>query len=333
MPKSRRPAQTTMRAPDLRAEDEPGPEPEAGDELDSFLREAAARVEDLLDRLLPPVGEDPAAGPSLSAAMRHAALGGGKRIRPAAAMAASVAVGGKAEDALLAAGAVELIHTYSLIHDDLPCMDDDELRRGRPTVHVAYGEAMAVLAGDALHALAFETLAGPSPANRLSPARRAEAVHRLAAAAGHAGMAGGQALDIEAETRAPDASGLEAIHRRKTGALLGAAAALGALAGGGSAEQVEALDRAGRELGLVFQIVDDLLDEEATTEALGKSAGKDRAAGKATYPALHGLAAARDEARRRTGSVRRRIAAVPDASPRGIGLLQGLAARILHRGA
>lgn len=321
-----------MPGPEPRADDEPGPEPEGGGELDAFLRESAARVEDLLDRLLPSAGETPA-GPALPAAMRHAALGGGKRIRPAVAMAASVTVGGNAGDALFAAGAVEMIHTYSLVHDDLPCMDDDELRRGRPTVHVAYGEAMAVLAGDALHALAFETLAGPSPANGMNPARRAEAVRRLAAAGGHAGMAGGQALDIEAETRLPDASGLEAIHRGKTGALLGAAAALGALAGGGSAEQVEALDRAGRELGLVFQIVDDLLDEEATTEALGKAAGKDRAAGKATYPALHGLAAARDEARRRTAGIRRRIAAVPDASPRGARLLQGLAARILHRGA
>lgn len=318
--------------------EEPPPAAAAdGEELDRFLADCAARVGEFLDRALPA----PTAGSPLPEAIRHAALGGGKRIRPAVAMAAAAAVGGRAGDALPAAAAVEMIHTYSLIHDDLPCMDDDDWRRGRATVHVAYGEASAVLAGDSLQAQAFETLArppedpGPGPAAGTEGVRRLESVRRLAVAAGYRGMVGGQALDIEAERRPPDrppdAAGLEAIHRRKTGALLGAAAALGALAGGGDPEQVESLDRFGAELGLVFQIVDDLLDEESTTDALGKSAGKDRAAGKATYPALHGAAGARAEAQRRTRAARQRLREIPRAHPEGVRLLRLLADRVLHR--
>lgn len=318
-------------------EDPPAAAAEDTEELDRFLADCAGRVEGFLDRVLPA----PTVGSPLGEAIRHAALGGGKRIRPALAMAAAIAVGGEPGDALPAAAAVEMIHTYSLVHDDLPCMDDDDWRRGRPTVHVAYGEAVAVLAGDSLQAQAFETLADPPedpvtiPATPQASARQLEGVRRLAVAAGFRGMVGGQALDIEAETRPPDllpdAAGLEAIHRRKTGALLGAAAALGALAGGGDPEQVEALDRVGAELGLVFQIVDDLLDEEATRDALGKSAGKDRAAGKATYPALHGAAGARAEARRRTRAVRQRLREIPRAQPEGVRLLHLLADRLLRR--
>lgn len=311
-------------------EDRGGPPPtaaEGADLLDRFLADSAAEVEAFLDRSLPA----PNADSTLPEAIRHAALGGGKRLRPAVAMAAAVAMGGPAERALPAAAAIEMIHTYSLIHDDLPCMDDDDWRRGRATVHVAYGEAVAVLAGDSLQAQAFEILAGASGNSPASPAVRLESVRRLALAAGARGMVGGQALDIEAENRPPDAVGLEAIHRGKTGALLGAAAALGALAGGGDREQVEEMDRAGAELGLVFQIVDDLLDEESTTAALGKSAGKDRAAGKATYPALHGVAAARSEAERRTRRAQRRLREIPRTQPEGIGLLCLLADRLLHR--
>lgn len=310
--------------------DPEGPPPaaeEGGDPLDRFLADCVGAVEAFLDRALPA----PAADSGLPEAIRHAALGGGKRLRPAVAMAAAVAVGGSAKAALPAAAAIEMIHTYSLIHDDLPCMDDDDWRRGRATVHVAYGEAVAVLAGDALQAQAFETLAGGLEDSDASPAIHLESVRRLAAAAGRRGMVGGQALDIEAETRPPDAAGLEAIHRGKTGALLGAAAALGALAGGGDPEQVEGMDRAGAELGLVFQIVDDLLDEEETTAALGKSAGKDRAAGKATYPALHGAVAARAEAGRRTRLAQRRFREIPRTQPDGIGLLCRLTDRLLHR--
>lgn len=311
----------------------PAPEtapPAAPDvDLGAFLSGCAREVNAFLDRALPP-----AAGPAatLASAMRYAVLGGGKRIRPALAMASAVAVGGEPRDALPAAAALEMIHTYSLIHDDLPCMDDDNLRRGQPTVHVRYGEAVAVLAGDALHTLAFETIAGSE-----APAEvRLGCVARLAAAAGPAGMVGGQVLDMEAETRTPDARGLEAIHRGKTGALIAASAALGALFGGGGVRQADALAAFGRELGLLFQIVDDLLDEEQTSARLGKSAGKDRAAGKATYPAIHGTRGARAEASRRAARARELLAAVgsepgPPVNSAGMGLLDALTDRILHR--
>ena len=298
-------------------------------DIDEFLAGCARDVNEFLDRTLP-AEAGPAA--TLASAMRYAVLGGGKRIRPALAMASAIAVGGERRDALPAAAALEMIHTYSLIHDDLPCMDDDDLRRGQPTVHVRYGEAIAVLAGDALHTLAFETIAGSdSP-----PEVRLGCVARLAAAAGPAGMVGGQVLDMEAETRTPDARGLEAIHRGKTGALISASLALGALAGGGSFRQADALAAFGRELGLVFQIVDDLLDEEQTSARLGKSAGKDRAAGKATYPAIHGIEGARAQGARRAQLARELLGAVgsepgPPVNSAGTRLLDALTDRILHR--
>ena len=305
--------------------------PAAGPETDvgEFLSGCAREVNAFLDRALPPE-TGPAA--TLASAMRYAVLGGGKRIRPALAMASAIAVGGARRDALPAAAALEMIHTYSLIHDDLPCMDDDDLRRGQPTVHVRYGQAIAVLAGDALHTLAFETVAGSGA----PPEVRLGCVERLAAAAGPAGMVGGQVLDIEAANRTPDAPGLEAIHCGKTGALIAASVALGALAGGGSVRQADALAAFGRELGLVFQIVDDLLDEEQTSARLGKSAGKDRAAGKATYPAIHGIEGARAEASRRAELARELLAAVgrepgPPVNSAGMRLLDALTDRILRR--
>lgn len=298
-------------------------------DLGEFLSASARDVNAFLDRALPP---DTGPAATLASAMRYAVLGGGKRIRPALAMASAITVGGERRSALPAAAALEMIHTYSLIHDDLPCMDDDDLRRGQPTVHVRYGEAIAVLAGDALHTLAFETIAG----SEAPPEVRLGCVARLAAAAGPAGMVGGQVLDMEAETRTPDARGLEAIHRGKTGALIAASLALGALAGGGSVRQADALGAFGRELGLVFQIVDDLLDEEQTSARLGKSAGKDRAAGKATYPAIHGIEGARAEAFRRAELARAALAGVgkepgPPVNSAGTRLLDALTDRILHR--
>ena len=297
--------------------------------LGDFLADCAREVDVFLDGVLPP-----ATGPTatLAGAMRHAVLGGGKRIRPALAMASAIAVGGKSHDALPVAGALEMVHTYSLIHDDLPCMDDDDLRRGQPTVHVRFGEAIAVLAGDALHTLAFDTIAGSDA----PPEMRLECVKRLAVAAGPDGMVGGQVLDLEAETRTPDARGLEAIHRGKTGALISASVALGALAGGGTSWQADTLGGFGQELGLVFQIVDDLLDEEQTSARLGKSAGKDRAAGKATYPAIHGLEAARAEASRHAAMARSLLEAAgaepgPPVNSTGVHLLRLLTDRILHR--
>ena len=305
---------------------EPGrPGSPASADLDGFLAVCAREVETFLDSALP-------RGGTLAGAVRYAVLGGGKRLRPALAMASAMSVGGQAGCALPVGAAVEMIHSYSLIHDDLPCMDDDDLRRGQPSVHVRYGEAMAVLAGDALHTLAFGTLAGSAA----PPPVRLECVKRLAAAAGPAGMVGGQVLDLEAETRPPEARALESIHRAKTGALFDASAALGGLAGGGSPAQVEALAGFGRELGLVFQIVDDLLDEEETTATLGKSPGKDRAAGKTTYPVVHGARRARAEAARWTAAARRRLDSLgglldTPASAEGLRLLRAMTQRVLHR--
>ncbi|WP_297830029.1 farnesyl diphosphate synthase [Thermomonas sp.] len=248
------------------------------------------RVEATLERLLP----DPAQSPArLHAAMRHASLGVGKRMRPLLVYATGTALGAEESDLDAPAAAVELVHCYSLVHDDLPAMDDDALRRGRPTVHVAFDEATAILAGDALQSLAFETLAAaPQP-----PEPRIAMLTELARAAGVAGMCGGQALDIDATGAGTDhdaLAGLERMHALKTGALLRAAVRLGALAAGAQAATRAALDRYADALGLAFQIRDDLLDVEATSATLGKTAGKDAAQHKVTFPALLGVSASRD---------------------------------------
>ena len=261
-------------------------------DLQVYLADHKRLVDETLDALLP----EPA-GPSKTVleAMRYAVMAGGKRLRPILAMAACEACGGTDDDVLEPAAAIELIHTYSLIHDDLPAMDDDDLRRGRPTVHRAFGEAEAILAGDALQALAFEILA-TRPAGVERSERRNEAVRVLAAGAGVSGMVGGQMADLEAERAPVDADGLEWIHRRKTGALLAASAELGAIHAGATDAARSALASYGRALGLAFQIADDILDCTATAEDLGKTPGKDREAGKATYPALHGLDTSRAHA-------------------------------------
>ena len=261
-------------------------------DLQSYLAANKRLVDETLDSLLPK-STGPAA--TVVEAMRYAVTGGGKRLRPILAMAACEACGGTFDDVLEPAAAVELIHTYSLIHDDLPAMDDDDLRRGRPTVHRAFGEAEAVLAGDALQALAFEILA-TRPRGEARSSRRNEAVRVLADGAGVAGMVGGQMADLEAERAPVDAVGLEWIHRRKTGALLAASAELGAIHAGAAPADRAALADYGRALGLAFQIADDILDCTATAEDLGKTPGKDRQAGKATYPALYGLDASRARA-------------------------------------
>ena len=229
-------------------------------------------------------------------AMRYALLGGGKRLRPLLTLAACRACGGAVESALPAALATEMIHAYSLVHDDLPAMDDDDLRRGRPTTHKVYGEAMGILAGDALQTRAFEVLARGS----LPGATIAAQVATLAAAAGPAGMAGGQALDLAAEGRPVDADAVARIDRMKTGALLTACFELGALAAGAPEALRARLVRCGELVGEAFQIQDDILDLTASTEQLGKTAGKDLAQGKATWPALVGL----DAARQRTAALR-----------------------------
>jgi len=246
----------------------------------------AARTEVSLQSLLP----DPAQAPSrLHAAMRHATLGGGKRMRPLLVYAAGTLLG--ADEATLDAPAVavELVHAYSLVHDDLPAMDDDDLRRGQPTVHVAFDEATAILAGDALQTLAFSALARSDAGAAL----RADWVLALAQASGAAGMCGGQALDIDATGQQQTLEQLQRMHALKTGALIRASVRMGALGGGADADTLARLDRFADALGLAFQIRDDILDVEASSEQLGKTAGKDAAQAKSTYPALLGMEGAR----------------------------------------
>jgi len=262
--------------------------------IQDLLREERAAVETSLDRLLP----DESAWPSrLHAAMRYAVFGGGKRIRPILARLAHRAAGGDADDITAAACGIELIHTYSLIHDDLPALDDDVLRRGRSTVHVAFDEATAILTGDALLTLGLEVLA-TCPEPEAWAARRARAVALVAAAAGSRGMVGGQVEDLAAtghldEDGGAAASRLELIHRHKTGDLLRASVQLGAVLAGAAPETEALFAEFGARLGMAFQVADDILDATATAEELGKSPGKDEAAGKLTFVTLYGLDRAR----------------------------------------
>lgn len=231
---------------------------------------------------------------TLASATRHPVLAGGKRLRPALVLECAALLGASEAEALPGALAVELIHTYSLVHDDLPSMDDDDLRRGQPTVHKLHGEAMGILVGDGLQALAFDVLLGG-----LAPAdRRCEAARILAQAAGLTGMVGGQALDLLGEGQEPHLDRVRAIHERKTLALLLASVEMGAVLGGAGPESRRALSAYGRAVGLAFQIVDDVLDETATAAELGKSPGKDRSSGKLTWPACVGLEESRAEAAR-----------------------------------
>lgn len=259
--------------------------------------------------------------------MRYAVLGGGKRLRPVLVYVSGSTFGADAEQLDAAAAAVELIHAYSLIHDDLPAMDDDALRRGRPTCHVAFGEAMAILAGDALQALAFEVLAGDS---RVRDARiHVEMMRILAAACGSQGMAGGQAFDLAAVGQRLDAAALERMHAHKTGALIRACVHLGALAAGVTDPAVlAALERYAHGLGLAFQIRDDILDVEGESRTLGKTAGKDAARAKPTYPAILGMAASRAELERWTEAAVAALAPLgADATDLAV-LAQHLAGRV-----
>ncbi len=249
----------------------------------------------------------PADAPAgLGVAMRYGVLDGGKRLRPLLVLAGCEAVAGHAHAALRAAVAVELIHAYSLVHDDMPCMDNDVLRRGKPTVHVQYGQAQAMLAGDAMQALAFEVL---SPQDDAVPAAlQARLVGLLARAAGHAGMAGGQAIDLASIGRALDETELSDMHRRKTGALLQASVVMGAACGPCSADAWQALSDYGAAVGLAFQVVDDILDVTQASEKLGKTAGKDQDHNKPTYVTVLGLAAARAHAQALRGQAHAALA-------------------------
>ncbi len=264
-------------------------------DFDGWSREQLARVERALEDWVP--GDAPA---GLGEAMRYGVLDGGKRLRPLLVLAACQAVAGHGEAALRAAVAVELIHAYSLIHDDMPCMDNDVLRRGKPTVHVRFGEAQAMLAGDAMQALAFEVL---TPDATVPPELQARLVSLLARSAGHAGMAGGQAIDLASIGRPLSENDLRDMHRRKTGALLQASVLMGAACGPCNAAAWQALGDYGAALGLAFQVVDDILDVTQASETLGKTAGKDQNDNKPTYVSVLGLDAARAhaEALRRQG--------------------------------
>lgn len=252
--------------------------------LKEYLAARIARVDAALDRWVPAENVAPE---TIHRAMRYSLFAGGKRIRPVLCMGAAEALGGSTEGIEDAACTLELIHTYSLIHDDLPALDNDDLRRGRPTNHVVFGEAMAILAGDSLLTLAFEVL-GKLP--KASDAVRARLVAELATASGTVrGMIGGQVHDIEGERQTPTAELLEAIHRAKTGALLRVSVRMGAIYANATPEQLDALSRFGEHTGLAFQIVDDILDVEESSETLGKTAGKDQAQQKITFPAVYGL--------------------------------------------
>jgi farnesyl diphosphate synthase len=260
-------------------------------DFQAWMGEVQARIEAALARLLPGAHMAPA---RLHQAMRYATLEGGKRVRPLLVFAAGEVAGASAERLELAACAVELIHAYSLVHDDLPCMDNDVLRRGKPTVHVEFDEATALLAGDALQSAAFQLLADQRLAD--DPRAQLDMVKTLAVAAGSRGMAGGQQIDLESTGKSLTLPELEFMHIHKTGALIRAAVTLGAACGQLDSAQRNALDRYGKAMGLAFQVVDDVLDYEGSTTTLGKTAGKDSRQGKPTYVSALGLPAARERA-------------------------------------
>jgi geranylgeranyl diphosphate synthase type II len=267
-------------------------------DIETYLRVQRDRIDRTLDAHLPPAATRPS---TIHEAMRYAVLGGGKRIRPIIAIAAAEACGAASDPLLVPFAALELIHTYSLVHDDLPPLDNDDLRRGRKTTHIVFGEAMAILTGDALLTEAFSWLA--QPVDGVDPLKQLQATGEVARAVDSTGMIGGQVADIEGERaqekphdHASLVEELEFIHRNKTGRLLTASVVLGGLLAGGSEDEIAALRRYGDATGHAFQIVDDLLDVEESAATLGKTAGKDLAQGKLTYPALFGIPAARAKA-------------------------------------
>ena len=274
---------------------------ELGKPLEIYLRECVSDVDSALNRLLPKASAKPA---TIHRAMRYSLFAGGKRMRPVLCIAAAEACGGSRDNALPAACAVECVHTYSLIHDDLPCMDDDDFRRGRPTSHKVFGEGIAVLAGDALLTVAFEILASVRETARYE---LKDFMTRLSFAAGSRKLIAGQVADLEGEGRKSSRAELRFIHECKTAAMISASLELGALSANATPRQLSALSAFGTKMGLAFQVIDDILDITQTSEKLGKSAGKDLAAQKTTYPALIGLEASRREALRLTASARKAI--------------------------
>jgi len=295
--------------------------PASGVDFDTWISAQLDTVESALSQWVP--GHSAPAG--LGEAMRYGVLDGGKRLRPLLVMAAVQAVDGACEAALRAACAVELIHAYSLVHDDMPCMDNDVLRRGKPTVHVQFGEAKAMLAGDAMQALAFEVL---TPDAGVAPALQARLCSLLARSAGHAGMAGGQAIDLASIGITLDEQSLRDMHRRKTGALLQASVLMGAACGPTDAVSWQALSDYGDAIGLAFQVVDDILDVTQASETLGKTAGKDMYHNKPTYVSVLGLEAARHHAQQLREAAQ---AALARSGLQNVARLSQLADRVVER--
>jgi geranylgeranyl diphosphate synthase type II len=263
------------------------------EEITAYLARRAEEVNAWLECLVPSESVEPRV---IHRAMRYSLFAGGKRLRPVLLLASGEALGAETEDLMPAACAIEMIHTYSLIHDDLPAMDNDDLRRGRPTCHKAFGEAMAILAGDALLTQAFRVLSSEAP--YADPARQVRVMREIATAAGTVeALIGGQAADIENEGKQSDAATLEYIHRSKTGAMIRAAVVCGAIIAGAPEGLTDRFRAYGERIGLAFQIADDILDVTSTSEQLGKTPGKDQAALKATYPAIHGLERSRQRMR------------------------------------
>ncbi|MFV0416406.1 MAG: polyprenyl synthetase family protein [Chthoniobacterales bacterium] len=288
----------------------------SNDDLQHYIAACCRKVDTALKRLLPPATTRPAI---LHEAMRYSLFVGGKRLRPVLTLTACEACGGKQEQALHAACAVELVHTYSLVHDDLPCMDDDDLRRGRPTSHKVYGEGIAVLTGDALLTQAFEILGKYQP----------DSVADLALAAGSRALIAGQIADLQAEGKKIDRRQLRFIHEGKTSAMIAVSLKLGAQAAKAPAKKIAVLESFGKQLGLAFQVIDDILDCTQTSEQLGKSAGKDIAAQKSTYPALLGLEGAKKEAQRLTQAAIRKLESF--GSKKQTATLHALARYLLQR--
>ena len=258
----------------------------------SYLSESRSLVEETLQRLLPPESEEPS---TIHKAMRHSVFAGGKRVRPILVLAAGESLSGNRETLLHLGAGIEMMHTYSLIHDDLPALDNDDLRRGVPTCHRIFGEAIAILAGDALMTRCYQILADLP---NVDPATRVSIISEIAFATGTVnGMIGGQVVDLESEGKPVSSRLLDYIHRSKTGALLSACVRCGALAAGAGSTDLRSLSEFGNKIGLVFQIVDDILDITSSSEVLGKTAGKDEKVKKATYPAFYGLDASRQKAR------------------------------------
>lgn len=293
-------------------------------DIKSYLSKRKSMVDKTLDRLVPPAKTFP---PSVHEAMRYSLFAGGKRVRPILAIASAEALGAKIAGLLPIASAIELIHTYSLIHDDLPAMDDDDLRRGRPTCHKVYGEAVAILAGDGLLTMAFEVLSDPRHSKSVPSKRMLSIIKEIAFASGVFGIIGGQVVDIESEGRDIDFPTLEYIHTHKTGALIRGSVRVGAIYAGASEKRLSALTRYGEFVGLAFQIADDILDITGKEDVLGKDIGSDIEKGKKTYPSMLGL----EESRRRAEEVVDKAIASLAAFDRKADPLREIARYIINR--